>query len=290
MFKQITFRSSSSTLKPVTKYTIRTLSMTKPTPSNTASSSNSNLTNNSKLDTKAPTPDDDPVTHTQQPIIFAPKTYQYTKGHLDVNEVLPNPLDQFNKWFKEAQEQLPSNSDIIVESTNFSTARLPSGRVSSRIVLLKELDKYGFLVYSNWDTSKKAEDFNSNKYAALTFFWPHVQRQVRVEGIMEHVTRETSERYYNTRPRGSKIGAWASPQSKIISSRDDLSELNDEYTEKFKDLPDDVIPCPEYWGGIRIEPLEVEFWQGGVSRLHDRVTFRRDDIANHNWEIVRLAP
>ncbi|KAI5962468.1 PDX3 [Candida pseudojiufengensis] len=230
-----------------------------------------------------------PETETQKPIIFAPETYQYTKSHLSESDLLSNPFDQFHKWFKEAQDKLPKDSDIIVEATNFSTANLPSGRVSSRIVLLKELDKYGFLVYSNWETSKKSKDFNSNKYAALTFFWPHLQRQVRVEGIMERVTRETSERYYKTRPRGSKIGAWASPQSTKISSREDLNKLNEEYEAKFKDLKDDEIPCPEHWGGMRIEPLEVEFWQGGLSRLHDRISFRRDDLEK-DWEIFRLAP
>ncbi|KAI5954287.1 PDX3 [Candida jiufengensis] len=228
-------------------------------------------------------------TETQKPIIFAPETYQYTKGHLQESDLLSNPLDQFNKWFKEAQEKLPTDSDIIIEAVNFSTANLPSGRVSSRIVLLKELDKYGFLVYSNWQTSKKSKDFNSNKYAALTFFWPHIQRQVRVEGIMEHVTRETSERYYQTRPRGSKIGAWASPQSTKINSRDELNDLNEKYEEQFKDLKDEEIPCPEFWGGIRIEPLEIEFWQGGLSRLHDRISFRREDLTK-DWEIFRLAP
>ncbi|KAK6459030.1 pyridoxiamine phosphate oxidase [Scheffersomyces xylosifermentans] len=231
-----------------------------------------------------------PSHDTQVPLLFAPETYQYTKGHLNESEVEADPLIQFNKWFKQAQNSLPKDSDMIPESTNFSTARLPSGRVSSRIVLLKELDVYGFIVYSNWDSSKKAADFESNKYASLTFFWPHIQRQVRVEGLMETVTRETTQRYFDSRPRGSKIGAWASPQSSVISSRDDLDKVNTKYEEKFKTLKDNEIPCPEYWGGVRIVPLEVEFWQGGVNRLHDRITYRREKIDDPEWEIVRLAP
>ena len=172
-----------------------------------------------------------------------------TKGHLQEAEIEKDPLLQFNKWFKQAQTELPKGSDIIPESTNFSTARLPSGRVSSRIVLLKELDHYGFVVYSNWGSSKKAADFNSNKHASLTFFWPHIQRQVRIEGLMEPVTRETTQRYFDTRPRGSKIGAWASPQSSVISSRDDLDKINNKYEDKFKALKDNEIPAPEHWGG-----------------------------------------
>lgn len=225
----------------------------------------------------------------ETPMIFAPETYQYTKGHLNEEEILNDPLIQFNTWFKQAQSSLPANSDIIPESTTFSTARLPSGRVSSRIVLFKELDSHGFIIYSNWDNSKKSQDYDTNKYASLTFFWPHNQRQVRVEGIMEQVNRATSERYFKTRPRGSKIGAWASPQSQLIQSREELNQIYEHYESKFKDLADDAIPCPDYWGGMRIVPLEIEFWQGGNSRLHDRLCFRREDVED-KWNLIRLAP
>lgn len=226
---------------------------------------------------------------TEKPIIFAPPTYQYEKGHLNESDVNASPIEQFHRWFDDARSQLPEGLSIIPECTTFSTARLPSGRVSSRVVLLKELDTHGFIVYSNWDKSKKAQDYESNKYASLNFFWPHIQRQVRVEGVMEKVNRETSERYFKTRPRGSKIGAWASPQSQTLESRDALDEKYKHYEEKFKDLLDDDIPCPEYWGGVRIVPLEIEFWQGGMSRLHDRLTYGREEL-DGEWAIKRISP
>lgn len=225
----------------------------------------------------------------ENPIIFAPPTYQYNKGHLNESEIDPNPIEQFHRWFDDAKNTTDKELSVIPESTTFSTARLPSGRVSSRVVLLKELDSHGFIVYSNWETSKKSKDYDSNKYASLNFFWPHIQRQVRVEGVMEKVTRETSERYYQTRPRGSKIGAWASPQSQVIDSRDELDLFYKNYEKKFEASGDHEIPCPENWGGVRIVPLEIEFWQGGMSRLHDRITYTRDDVKGE-WEMSRISP
>ncbi|WPK27685.1 hypothetical protein PUMCH_005082 [Australozyma saopauloensis] len=224
---------------------------------------------------------------TNQPIIFNPPTDQYGKAHLNGKELESSPITQFQKWYQEATEKVPRSA--IPEKTTFSTARLPSGRVSSRVVLLKELDHRGFIVYSNWDQSKKAKDFESNKYASLNFFWPSLERQVRVEGIMEKVNRETSVRYFNTRPRGSKIGAWASPQSQVVQLRDELDVLYKHYEEKFKDLADDEIPCPELWGGVRIVPLEVEFWQGGASRLHDRFTYVREELEGE-FAVHRICP
>ncbi|KAK9461192.1 uncharacterized protein V1516DRAFT_675254 [Lipomyces oligophaga] len=216
-------------------------------------------------------------------LIFAPETKQYTKGTLTKESLDLDPFVQFSEWYGEAVEA----KEPIAESTTLSTAYLPSGRVSARIVLFKELDKKGFVVYSNWKTSKKARDISSNPYAALTFFWKGLERQVRIEGKTEFVTAEESYAYFKTRPHDSKIGAWSSPQSTSISSREELESLVEVQREKFKDVEE--IPLPDGWGGLRIVPLEIEFWQGGPNRLHDRFTFRRDNESSA-WTVDRLAP
>lgn len=224
----------------------------------------------------------------EKPLLFAPKSYQYDKSHLSEGEIEDNPLIQFKKWFGEAEDAC-KDTPLPPEAVTFSTAQLPSGRVSSRIVLFKELDTHGFILYSNWGTSKKARDFNTNRFGALTFFWPHLQRQVRVEGIMEKVNREISKTYFSSRPRGSKIGAWASNQSLELQTREELDEKTKEFEKKFEQLSDQEIPCPEHWGGLRLLPLEIEFWQGRLSRLHDRLVFRRDEVG-HQWKRTRLSP
>lgn len=208
---------------------------------------------------------------------------QYTKGSLNRSQLDSDPLKQFQAWFAHAQ-----STDVFQpETVCLSTASLPSGRVSSRMVYLKELDKRGFVIYSNFETSKKAADIQSNKWASLTFWWRELERQVRVEGCVERLTSEESQVYYDTRVRGSRIGAWASKQSCVLEGREELEARVKEVENRFDGL--EKIPVPEFWGGLRVIPVMVEFWQGRDSRLHDRFVYTRDD-GQEEWKIERLSP
>lgn len=221
--------------------------------------------------------------------IFAPggtngtlQAEQYTKGSLDISQLEPSPFAQFDIWFKQAQAAGVHQPETV----NFATAELPSGRVSARMVYLKEMDDRGFVVYSNWDTSRKSSDVASNPQAALTYFWHELQRQVRVEGPCERLTSEESQPYYDTRIRGSRIGAWASKQSQVLRDRAELEQQVDEVEKKFEG--EEKIPVPEFWGGMRVKPEMVEFWQGRPSRLHDRFRYTKD--GKGGWKIDRLSP
>ncbi|KAL5118111.1 pyridoxamine-phosphate oxidase [Pleosporales sp. CAS-2024a] len=207
---------------------------------------------------------------------------QYTKGALDLQHLLPSPTDQFHQWFQEALEQKVYQPETVT----LSTAELPSGKVSGRMVYMKELDAKGFVIYSNWDTSRKASDVRSNPHAALTFWWREVERQVRVEGRVERLTGSESQVYYNTRIRGSRIGAWASQQSKVLASREELEKRVEEVEKRFGG--EEEIPVPDFWGGLRVIPDMVEFWQGRPSRLHDRFKYSLTDKGT--WKVERLSP
>jgi len=214
----------------------------------------------------------------------APQAQQYTKGSLTEDQLDPSPFDQFDTWFQHAKEEGVHQPETVT----LSTAHLPSGRVSARMVYLKELDDQGWVIYSNWGTSRKAEDIASNSQASLTFWWHELERQVRIEGPAERLKSEESQVYYDTRIRGSRIGAWASQQSKVLKTREELEQQVDEVEKKFDGQ--DKIPVPEFWGGLRVKPEMVEFWQGRPSRLHDRFRYTKDEKSTSGWRIDRLSP
>ena len=223
--------------------------------------------------------------------IFAPggtndpqQAQQYTKGSLERTQLDPSPFAQFNTWFTHAQAEKVHQPETVT----LSTAHLPSGRVSARMVYLKEMDDTGFVIYSNWETSRKAADFESNPQASLVFWWHELERQVRVEGPAERLRSEESQVYYNTRIRGSRLGAWASRQSKVLESREELEGQVEDVEKRFEGQ--EKIPVPEFWGGLRVKPEMVEFWQGRPSRLHDRFRYTKDESAEGGWRIDRLSP
>lgn len=211
-----------------------------------------------------------------------PQAAQFSKGALAYSDLSSDPFAQFQKWYANAE---PIKQR---EACTLSTAQLPSGRVSARVVYLKELDpKGGFVIYSNFGTSHKAKDLETNKWGSLSFWWRDLERAVRIEGLCERLSNDESQVYYDTRIRGSRIGAWASEQSKILIGREELETRVNDIEKKFEGQ--DHIPVPDFWGGLRITPVMVEFWQGRESRLHDRFQYSQENGSNE-WKIERLAP
>lgn len=203
----------------------------------------------------------------------------YVMSSLQEEDVDRDPFQQFMTWFDQSRHANVLEPNAMVLST--ITA---GGFPSSRIVLLKDVKADGLSFFSNYG-SQKAEDILSNNKVSLLFFWAELQRQVRIEGIIEKLPPTDSDEYFNSRPRGSQLGAWASPQSRIISSRGFLEEEVDKITQKF--AAETSIPRPDFWGGYLVRPERFEFWQGRSSRLHDRILFRKEDSI---WTINRLAP
>ncbi len=202
----------------------------------------------------------------------------FTLKTLDESDVLSDPMNMFEQWLNEAiiAKALEPNA------MNLATAT-PDGKPSSRMILLKQIKPQGFVFFTNYD-SKKAYQITLNKYCALTFVWNELERQVRIEGIVEKTSDAESDSYFEVRPAKSKLGAWASPQSRAIPDRKYLEGLIKEYESKFKDKN---IVRPQNWGGYIVKPYLIEFWQGRSNRLHDRIQYVLEDGA---WEVERLAP
>lgn len=197
----------------------------------------------------------------------------FTKASAD-----PNPIQQFTLWFNEAVAAGVAESDAMTLAT--ATA---SGNPSSRIVLLKGFDERGFVFYTNYE-SRKARELAANSRVSLLFYWMPIKRQVRIQGTVEKVSADESDQYFRSRPLGSRIGAWASDQSEVIESRAVLEIKFKTFGDKFGD----EVPRPPHWGGYRVKPDTIEFWQGRENRLHDRLRYRLQN--DGSWLIERLGP
>ena len=206
------------------------------------------------------------------------KSYQH--GALEIADLTSDPMDLFRRWWHEAVEAEIDEANAMTLAT---VNKL--GHPSARIVLLKGLTHEGFEFFTNYQ-SQKAKDMEENSNVALLFFWKEMERQIRIEGTVEKVSRERSEKYFQSRPRGSQIGAWTSPQSQVIPDRSILDENGKNITEKFSEV--DPLPLPDFWGGYLVRANMLEFWQGRPDRLHDR--FRYVQQPNGLWTVERLAP
>lgn len=213
-----------------------------------------------------------------QPVADIRKDYKMAE--LTEASVLTDPFQQFDGWWNEA---LQSQIDEVNAMTLATVT--PQGKPDARIVLLKGYDDRGFVFYTNYE-SRKGQEMAVHPYASLVFFWKELERQVRIDGVIEKVSAEESDEYYHIRPRASQVGAWSSPQSAVIADRAILEDNVRHYQSLYGE--EGVIPRPSHWGGYRVKPERVEFWQGRRSRLHDRILFTVQ--GGGNWKIERLAP
>lgn len=204
---------------------------------------------------------------------------EYSLHSLDESTIAKDPVVQFQKWFDDAiksQVPEPNAMNLATVSTN--------GLPTSRIVLLKGIEKNCFVFYTNYQSTKGSQ-LDEHPVCALSFFWAELERQVRIQGTVSRVSEETSTAYFQSRPRESQIGAWASPQSSVLANRKILEDRVKEIEKRFEGQS--VLPKPKQWGGYQVEPHWIEFWQGRPNRLHDRILYIRD---GQTWKVNRLAP
>jgi pyridoxamine 5'-phosphate oxidase len=207
------------------------------------------------------------------------KEAAYKRGALRETDMDPDPVIQFRKWYQDA-----FNSNSIQPDAMAVASATKDGKPSARMMLLKDVDGEGFVFYTN-QGSRKGGEFSQNPHVAIAFWWPLLERQVRVEGIIEKISDSEADSYFKTRPRGSRLAAWASHQSQVISSRDVLDDRFDELEILYKGRG---IPRPQYWVGYRLRHSTIEFWQSRPNRLHDRLKYRQ--VEGRGWVIERLSP
>jgi pyridoxamine 5'-phosphate oxidase len=203
---------------------------------------------------------------------------EYTLAGLSEQDIDSDPIQQFKRWLQQALEVVPEPNAMVLATVGHS------GRPSTRVVLLKGVDERGFTFFTNYN-SRKAREMSENPRAAITFYWGPLERQVCICGDITKISQQEAEAYFRSRPRGNRLGAWASKQSQVIASR---AELENRMKQLEATYPDEDIPMPPFWGGYLLTPIQIEFWQGRPSRLHDRICYSKQ--AANQWKVERLSP